>query len=61
MGLQEGRMVPWQKLPNDLQKAVLALVVLSGRALSPVAGRWSVTRPAAPHDPYPDDDTDVHR
>ena len=23
-------MVPWQKLPDDLQKAVLALVVLSG-------------------------------
>ena len=46
---QEGKMIPWQKLPDDLQKAVLAMVVLSGSgAVARVAGRWSVTQPRRP-------------
>jgi hypothetical protein len=41
-------MVPWQKLPRDLQKALLAIVVLSGGAAAASSCRPMVCDPAPP-------------
>ena len=61
-GLQEGAMIPWQKLPKDLQRTILAIVVLSGEAAAASSCRPMVCDPAPPPrtSPYADDDTDVH-
>ena len=47
-GLQEGAMIPWQKLPKDLQRALLAIVVLSGEAAAASSCRPMVCDPAPP-------------
>ena len=41
-------MIPWQKLPKDLQRTVLAIVVLSGEAAAASSCRPMVCDPAPP-------------